>query len=101
MADDSPIDRIKVEAAQLTIGMYVVELDRPWTDTSFLFQGFRIQKQQEIRLFQQQCSYVWVDARRSVSVSEQIAENVGATAPLQPVIAKVDFNLEIQQAAPV
>ncbi|WP_339905977.1 HD-GYP domain-containing protein [Pseudomonas guineae] len=101
MADDSKTDRIQVEAAQLTIGMYVVELDRPWTETRFLFQGFRIQKQQEIRLFQELCSYVWVDAQRSLSVSEQIAENVETSALLKPVIAKVDFNLEIQQAAPI
>ncbi len=29
MADNANTDRIKVEAAKLTIGMYVVELDRP------------------------------------------------------------------------
>lgn len=58
MADNTPTDRIKVEAAQLSIGMYVVELDRPWTDTSFLFQGFRIRQQQEIRLLQEVCNYV-------------------------------------------
>lgn len=101
MADDSTTDRIKVETSQLAIGMYVVELDRPWTETSFLFQGFRIQKQQEIRLFQEVCSYVWVDARRSLSVREQIAENVATSAPLKAVIAKVDFSQEIQHAAPV
>lgn len=100
MTDNAKPGRIKVEAAQLTIGMYVVELDRPWTETSFLFQGFRIQKQEEIRLFQKVCSYVWVDARRSLSVHEQLAENANAATPLEPVIAKVDFNLEIQQAAP-
>lgn len=100
MTDNAKPGRIKVEAAQLTIGMYVVELDRPWTETSFLFQGFRIQKQEEIRLFQKVCSYVWVDARRSLSVHEQIAENANVATPLEPVIAKVDFNLEIQQAAP-
>lgn len=100
MAADSHTDRIKVEAAQLTIGMYVVELDRPWTDTSFLFQGFRIRQQQEIRLLQEACSYVWVDAHRSIGMLNQLAENLAQPDNLQPVIAKVEFNLEIQQAAP-
>ena len=40
MADSAKMDRIKVETAQLTIGMYVAELDRPWTDTNFLFRVF-------------------------------------------------------------
>lgn len=100
MAADSHTDRIKVETAQLTIGMYVVELDRPWTDTSFLFQGFRIRQQQEIRLLQEACSYVWVDAHRSIGMLNQLAENLAQPDNLQPVIAKVEFNLEMQHAAP-
>ena len=48
------------------------------------------------------CQYVWVDARRSVGMHRQVEENLAAaaTAELQPVIAKVDFNLEMQQAEP-
>ncbi|MFG0418122.1 HD-GYP domain-containing protein [Pseudomonas sp. zjy_8] len=101
MADTANMDRIKVEAALLTIGMYVVELDRPWTDTNFLFQGFRIRQQQEIRLLQEVCEYVWVDARRSLTAQRQLAENVTKTAPLVPTIAKVDVSLELEHASPV
>ena len=100
MADEAKPDRIKVDAAQLTIGMYVVELDRPWTDTTFLFQGFRIRQQLDIRLLQEVCSYVWVDARQSVTVHDQITANIAQPEALQPTIAKVDFNLEMLQAAP-
>jgi len=28
-----------VPVAELKMGMYVVELDRPWTETPFIFQG--------------------------------------------------------------
>lgn len=98
--DNSREKRMKVEVGQLAIGMYVVELDRPWTDTAFLFQGFRIRQQQEIRLIQEVCSYVWVDAQRSLGVRQQAAENVVQTAPLEALIAKVDFTLEMQQATP-
>lgn len=101
MADTANMDRIKVEAALLTTGMYVVELDRPWTDTNFLFQGFRIRQQQEIRLLQEVCDYVWVDARRSLGAQRQLAENVAKTAPLVPSIAKVDVSLEVERASPV
>jgi putative nucleotidyltransferase with HDIG domain len=98
--DNSRERRMKVDAGQLVIGMYVVELDRPWTDTAFLYQGFRIQQQQEIRLLQDVCSYVWVDAQRSLGVREQAAENAAQSTPLEPLLAKVDFTQEMQHAVP-
>ncbi|WP_394236006.1 HD-GYP domain-containing protein [Pseudomonas anguilliseptica] len=100
MDGEAKPDRVKVDAAQLTVGMYVVELDRPWTDTTFLFQGFRIHQQQDIRLLQEVCRYVWVDARQSVTEHDQVTANIAQPETLQPVIAKVDFNLEMLQAAP-
>jgi len=102
MSDAGARDRIKMPIGQLSIGMYVVELDRPWGETAFLFQGFRIRQQQEILLLAEVCQYVWVDARRSVGMQRQVEENLAAAAnaELQPVIAKVDFNLEMQQAEP-
>ncbi|MEM7292997.1 MAG: DUF3391 domain-containing protein, partial [Pseudomonadota bacterium] len=30
----------KVHVSELKLGMYVRELDRPWEETSFMFQGF-------------------------------------------------------------
>ncbi|MDP2242860.1 HD-GYP domain-containing protein [Pseudomonas sp.] len=101
MADNTPTDRIKVEAAQLSIGMFVVELDRPWTDTNFLFQGFRIRQQQEIRLLQEVCEFVWVDAKRSLGVVQQATENLAQPDRLEAEIAKVDFSREINHASPV
>jgi len=101
MADHSRTDRMKIDVTQLTIGMYVTELDRPWTETSFLFQGFRIRQQQEIRLLAQVCKHVWVDSRRSVGVKQQVIENHAQSPELQPIVAKVEFNQEMQQASPV
>ena len=101
MPDNSRTDRMKIDVAQLTIGMYVTELDRPWTETSFLFQGFRIRQQQEIRLLEQVCKHVWVDSRRSVGIKQQVIENHAQSPELQPIVAKVEFNQEVEQASPV
>ena len=38
----------KVLVQDLRLGMYVYELDRPWIDTPFLFQGFHIESRDEI-----------------------------------------------------
>lgn len=97
----SSSERLKIAVSELTIGMYVAELDRPWTDTAFLFQGFRIRQQQEIRLLQEICQFVWVDARRSIGLKQQVAENLASpVAALEPAVGKVDFNIEMQQAVP-
>jgi hypothetical protein len=38
----------KVSVDFLKPGMYVSNLDRPWVETDFLFQGFLIKNQREI-----------------------------------------------------
>ena len=34
------MERTKIDAEKLAVGMYVSQLDRPWLETPFLFQGF-------------------------------------------------------------
>ena len=58
--DYVPENLIKVPAAQLQIGMYVVELDRPWLETPFLTQGFDIRHRSQIAKIQRHCDYVYV-----------------------------------------
>lgn len=53
--------QLKVSTHELEIGMYVTRLDRPWTDTPFLFQGFYIRNQDEIEELRRHCQYVFVD----------------------------------------
>jgi len=50
----------KIGVNQLQIGMYVAQLDRPWLETPFLFQGFYIRDQDEIRDLQAYCDYVYI-----------------------------------------
>ncbi len=45
---------------QLEIGMYVAQLDRPWLETPFLFQGFYIRDEDEIMELQAHCEHVYV-----------------------------------------
>ncbi|HRA78948.1 MAG TPA: DUF3391 domain-containing protein, partial [Burkholderiaceae bacterium] len=60
-----PLTRCQVHADSLQCGMYVAELDRPWLDTPFLLQGFRIGSQVELDTLRRYCRYVYVDTRRS------------------------------------
>lgn len=58
---------IKVPVKRLAHGMYVHELDRPWLDTPFAFQGFLIQRDEQLKRLGQYCSYVWVDPQKSLA----------------------------------
>lgn len=58
-------DKIKIPADLLEIGMYVSELDRPWIESPFLFQGFLITNEEELDQLHQYCEYVYVDDKKS------------------------------------
>ncbi len=57
------LKKIKVFSEQLQIGMFVSELDRDWSDTSFLLQGFVIECQEDIDAVVGQCKFVYIDFR--------------------------------------
>ena len=52
--------KVVVDVDQLTIGMFVCELDRPWRETPFLFQGFEIRDREQIDTLRQYCRQVTV-----------------------------------------
>lgn len=47
--------------------MFVTELDRPWTDTDFMYQGFLITTKYQLKKLRKNCSYVIVSVERSSS----------------------------------
>ena len=57
----SSLTKIYTPVNQLTIGMYVIELDRPWLETSFAFQGFEIKTKAEIQAIKHVCEHVYID----------------------------------------
>src|SRR5438445_10624991 len=50
-----------VPVAELKMGMYVAELDRPWTETPFMFQGFYLETDEQLETLKQYCKTVFVD----------------------------------------
>ena len=57
--------RQQVSVENLRFGMYVAELDRPWNETPFAFQGFPLRTEQQLAALRQHCRHVYVDAERS------------------------------------
>jgi len=60
----------KIAVGDLELGMYVAQLDRPWTDTPFLFQGFFLHQDDEIDLIRRYCQHVFIDAHRGDQAGE-------------------------------
>jgi len=58
----------KIGVENLMTGMYVSKLDRPWLDTSFMFQGFVIHNMESINKLRDTCDYVYVDEEKSTIV---------------------------------
>jgi HD-GYP domain-containing protein (c-di-GMP phosphodiesterase class II) len=54
-----------VPVSELQFGMYVAELDRPWTDTPFMFQGFVLRTPEQLQALKKHCQLVYVDPERS------------------------------------
>lgn len=63
MSVSGNMTRIPVE--YLDKGLYVAQLDRPWTDIPLMFQGFEIRTDEELEILRSHCSFVYVDPERS------------------------------------
>ncbi|TQV71473.1 HD-GYP domain-containing protein [Aliikangiella marina] len=61
MSKYSYLNRVRVEVEQLKVGMYVGELDKPWEQSPFLFQGFTIEDELTLSKLRKECSHVFVD----------------------------------------
>ena len=54
----------KIPVAELRFGMYVSDLDRPWSETPFPLQGVLLTTEDELETLQKLCEYVFVDVER-------------------------------------
>jgi len=58
--------KVMIAVKNLCKGMYVSELDCPWLDSPFIFQGFRITNSEELQVLKDTCEYVYVDKEKSI-----------------------------------
>ena len=60
--------RVCIPSAMLQVGMFVSDLDRPWSESPFLLEGLLIERDAEIALVQSICKEVTIDLGRSWAV---------------------------------
>ncbi len=58
----------KIDVTDLEMGMYVSELDRPWLETPFMFQGFELINEDQVAELRKHCAYVFIDIEKGIDV---------------------------------
>jgi HD-GYP domain-containing protein (c-di-GMP phosphodiesterase class II) len=91
--------KIQISTRDLRVGMYVCELDRPWRETPFLFQGVEIGSEEDIRKLQECCQYVYIlqeSAAGATSAGQRAwKEWKQAASPAAKHAAELQFEQEL------
>jgi HD-GYP domain-containing protein (c-di-GMP phosphodiesterase class II) len=91
--------KTKISTRDLRVGMYVCELDRPWRETPFLFQGFEVRSDDDIRKVQQYCQQVYVVQESAAATTHAGAKAwqdwKQAASPAAKHVAEMQFEQEL------
>ncbi|MCL4185396.1 MAG: DUF3391 domain-containing protein, partial [Burkholderiaceae bacterium] len=68
MPEAGPGGLLRVDTRRLLEGMFVAELDRPWSDTPLPQNGLLIDSGEELQAVRHYCRFVMVDADGSSAV---------------------------------
>jgi HD-GYP domain-containing protein (c-di-GMP phosphodiesterase class II) len=66
------MDKVRIGTEHIKLGMYVSELDKPWVETPFLFQGFAVNDEDDLAELRKHCKSVVVDVEQSRLPKEEI-----------------------------
>ena len=83
---------IDIPVDMLSKGLYVSQLDRPWIDSPFLFQGFEIESDEELQQLKELCKRVQVEAsyEEAQELRERMKQQRPAAKPTAPTTTSLD-----------
>lgn len=79
MGQSNPALKKRIDVADLQVGMYICELDRPWLETPFVLQGFQLRSNDDIEAVRSHCDFVFVDVGRSGGENRRRVREPGST----------------------
>jgi len=94
----------QIDIADLKIGMYVAELDRPWLESPFLFQGFMVADNAILKSVTDLCEYVVIDNEKGDDADVVMKPKISESAVVidfktrQRIPVKTPFHEELKQA---
>ena len=54
----------EIPVDELSFGTFISKLDRPWTETPFMFQGFVLKTDRQLEVLKKHCKHVFVDPEK-------------------------------------
>ncbi len=86
-----------VSVDQLKFGVYVYELDRPWTDTPFMYQGFVINSEAQLQALRKYCTRVTIDTDKGNDVlPSRLAGGPRGPSVLDQIKVTVTYEEKVQ-----
>lgn len=77
--DAAHCEIVKLAVSDLRKGMFVAELDRPWSETPFLFEGFEIETDADLEAVRQHCHHVFIDLGRTQALRVELGNAPAAS----------------------
>ena len=75
----------EIPVEELSFGTFISKLDRPWTETPFMFQGFVLKTDRQLEVLKKYCKHVFVDPEKQErpevrrATPEEVAKVRGTT----------------------
>jgi len=93
----------EVSVDELEFGVYVAELDRPWTETPFMFQGFVLKEAHQLETLKQYCKKVVIDLEKGPDLPDRSQLQAGPVGgPKGPsVLATIKTKARYEEQASV
>jgi len=95
------MQRKQVSVGELQFGMFVAELDRPWTETPFMFQGFHLRTDQQLAALKKHCKHVFIDVERTEKPDPRPPAAQFQIRGQTKYVEQVKVEVEYQQATAV
>lgn len=73
-----------MDVADVELGMYVAELDRPWIESPFTFQGFTVETEEDLQKLRETCQFVFIDESRADDGDKTIRLSMNARPGSNP-----------------
>jgi HD-GYP domain-containing protein (c-di-GMP phosphodiesterase class II) len=88
-----------VPVSSLRFGVYIHELDRPWTETPFMFQGFVLNTDAQLNALRQYCKRVLIDTDKGMDVEDRPDPFAGRVRP-PSVLEHIKEKVTYEEKAP-
>lgn len=95
------IKQVKVDVNELSLGMYVSGLDRPWSQTPFPLQGFYLRDLNEVNQLKSLCNYVYIDVERGRGPIASKLQRLDKTGKSKTIVRERDNATLTEPVAPL